>query len=352
MNMKFSSSSSPLVSIIIPAFNCQHHILTCIDSILSQTYSNIEILIADDCSTDKTRKIINSFDHPKIKKFFNEINLGVVTTRNNLISNASGELIAFQDADDWSHKDRIKNQIEVLSQHEHIGVCSTGFNRVNNSGKIIFTVSPNLNHTQVLQGITPKTHPALCYPSIMTYKIFIEKCNFFQHYFNNRNNGKKCQFIGGEDIDLLYRILEYTEIRNIPEPYYFYRASPLSLSNDISLDNYSPTLVGPRIAYLLRQQRLSRGHDLLQEGKTHELDKIKKDIQKEYNIHDIYSSLAPRMADLRLGTDFSQTTFRYIKECPLSLKTYFYIMISMVRYLLGHTKYKILRDKLYSSNSS
>ena len=223
-----------------------------------------------------------------------------------MISNARGELIAFQDADDWSHKDRIQNQIEVLDQNEHIGICSTGFNRVNNSGKIIYSVIPNLTHSQILKEIKPKSHPVVCCPSIMTYKKLIEKCNFFQNYFNNRSNEKECQFIGCEDIDLLYRILEYTEIRNVPEPYYFYRVTPFSLTNAVSLDYYSPSMLGTRIAYILRQQRLSKGHDFLQEGKTDELDNIRKGIQKEITIHDIYSTLAPRMADIRLSTIFLQ----------------------------------------------
>lgn len=348
--MKNSNLHSPLVSIIIPAYNCQEHISACINSILEQTYKNIEILIADDCSTDNTKNIINTFHHSKIKIFFNEINLGVVTTRNNLIKKASGEFIAFQDADDWSHKDRIQKQIEVLTQNEHVGVCSTGFNRVNNSGENIFSVSPNLKHAQILKEITPKTHPVLCYASIMTYKKLIENCNYFRDYFNNRQSRNKCRFIGGEDIDLLYRILEYTEIRNISEPYYFYRASPHSLSNDVSLDNYSPSLVGPRIAYVLRQQRLLRGQDFLQKSKIHELDEIQKDILKEYNIHDIYSTLASKMADLRQIGVFIKITEKYIKTCPLSLRTYSYVMILVIRYLLGHSRYKALRNKLLLSN--
>lgn len=343
-----STSLSPLVSVIIPVYNCQDHLSLCVNSILKQTYKNIEILIADDCSIDKTAQIINSFSHPKIKTFFNKNNLGVVTTRNHLIEKASGKLIAFQDADDWSHHKRIENQVALLSKYDHIGICSTGFSRINETGKSLFSVFPQVTHSQVLQEISPKTHPALCYPSVMTYKTYIEKSGYFQQYYHNRDESGRPQYIGGEDIDLLYRILEYTQIRNIPEPYYYYRISPLSLSNAINLEKYFPLAVGPRIAYLLRQQRLSTGRDLLQDGKPQELDIIRKKIQNEYNIHDVYSLLAPRMADQQLGRELLHTTLRYLRRSPISLKAYIYVSVSVVRYILGHNRYKRLRAKLFS----
>ena len=74
----------PLVSVLLPAHNAEKYINETIDSILAQTYTNFELLIADDCSTDDTRKIIDSYSDNRIKCFHNSENLRKPKTRQKL----------------------------------------------------------------------------------------------------------------------------------------------------------------------------------------------------------------------------------------------------------------------------
>jgi len=110
----------PLVSILMPAFNAGDYIITAIESILSQSYQNIELIILDDCSDDSTYQIALSFNNPRITVFRNDRNLGLAFSRNRLLELVSSEIFAFQDADDISYPNRIRDQVTFLSSNDKI----------------------------------------------------------------------------------------------------------------------------------------------------------------------------------------------------------------------------------------
>lgn len=93
---------TPLVSIIMPCYNAEHYIAESIDSVLSQTYNNWELLITDDCSTDKSVGIIKSYciKDKRINLQESKIHLGPGDTRKISIKKAKGRFVAFLDADD------------------------------------------------------------------------------------------------------------------------------------------------------------------------------------------------------------------------------------------------------------
>ncbi len=106
-----------MISIIMPAYNAERYIKESIQSVLHQTYSDWELLILDDGSSDGTRQIAESFcaRYPNIHYYQNPQNLGVAETRNRGISLASGEWIAFLDSDDCWLPDKLKLQMELAS---------------------------------------------------------------------------------------------------------------------------------------------------------------------------------------------------------------------------------------------
>lgn len=111
MNMK------PLISIIIPVYNKAIYLNACIDSVVSQTLSDIEIIVINDGSTDKSREIIESYSDPRIR-LFNIDNGGVSNARNIGIRNAEGEYILFLDADDTVDKDYCENLYRIFTSFE------------------------------------------------------------------------------------------------------------------------------------------------------------------------------------------------------------------------------------------
>lgn len=111
-----------IVSIIMTAFNEEKYIAQAIDSILSQSYENFELIIVDDGSTDKTPEIINSYSDERVRVFISSENQGVGAAHAFAIQQAKGELIAIADADDIHHPNRISKQVSYLNDNKEIGV--------------------------------------------------------------------------------------------------------------------------------------------------------------------------------------------------------------------------------------
>lgn len=102
------------VSIILPTYNRAYILEKSVRSVLEQTYPYFELIIVDDGSTDNTRGLIDSFKDDRIKYYYTEINQGAGAARNYGISKASYEYIAFQDSDDYWHKDKLEQQMQVM----------------------------------------------------------------------------------------------------------------------------------------------------------------------------------------------------------------------------------------------
>jgi len=106
-------NNEPLVSIIIPAYNAEGYIKRALKSALGQTYKNIEIVVIDDGSTDKTAQIVKLIYSPKIVYIYQE-NQGLGAARNNGIKASKGQYITFLDADDYYLSEKIEKQVEFL----------------------------------------------------------------------------------------------------------------------------------------------------------------------------------------------------------------------------------------------
>ena len=130
-----------LVSVIIPVYNGSKYIQIAIDSVLSQTYKNYEIIVVDDGSTDDTRQKLHIY-HKQIRYVFQE-NQGSAAARNLGISLAKGELVGFLDADDfWTMPEKLAKQIACFQANPDLGGINTGWRIVDESGKHIKTVQP------------------------------------------------------------------------------------------------------------------------------------------------------------------------------------------------------------------
>ena len=109
-----------LVSVIVPIHNTGKYLKKCLNSIVNQTYKNLEILLINDGSTDNSAKIIDQFakKDTRIKVFTNETAQGVSNARNLGLDNASGEYINFVDGDDWILKDAINSLVKTLENND------------------------------------------------------------------------------------------------------------------------------------------------------------------------------------------------------------------------------------------
>tara|TARA_B100000674_G_C37941816_1_gene962983 strand:+ start:260 stop:955 length:696 start_codon:yes stop_codon:yes gene_type:complete len=119
-------SQSNKISVLMSVYNDEKRVSKSIESILNQTFQDFEFLILDDCSTDNTYEICNYYakKNQKIKLMKNHQNLGLTKSLNLLISESNYELIARQDSDDESFKQRLEIQLKIMEKH-NLDACTT-----------------------------------------------------------------------------------------------------------------------------------------------------------------------------------------------------------------------------------
>ena len=126
----------PKISVIMPAYNAEKYIKEAIDSILSQTFQDFELIVLNDCSKDSTEQIILSYTDDRVVYLKNEVNMGVAATLNRGLAVAGGEYIARMDADDISHPERFRKQARYLDAHPEVAVLGSNLECFNDDGVI------------------------------------------------------------------------------------------------------------------------------------------------------------------------------------------------------------------------
>lgn len=116
---------NPTVSVIIPTYNCERYIAETINSILNQTLSDIEVIVVDDGSTDRTREIVASFD--TTVRLITQPNARVCAARNRGISEAVGQYICLMDHDDYWFPHKLEQQVALLQAQPEVGVVYSAF---------------------------------------------------------------------------------------------------------------------------------------------------------------------------------------------------------------------------------
>lgn len=130
--MKMEEKRTPRVSVIMPAYNAEAYIAGAIGSVISQSITDWELLVIDDCSTDATREVVAGLaaEDSRIRLLCNEQNSGVAATRNKGLELADGEYVAFLDSDDIWHPEKLEKQICLLDKKD-AGLCYTSYCVVN-----------------------------------------------------------------------------------------------------------------------------------------------------------------------------------------------------------------------------
>lgn len=115
----------PEVSVIIPSYNSEKFVSTTLNSVLNQTFRDIEVIVVDDGSTDRSPEIVRSYGSPV--QLISQRNSGVSTARNLGIARSSGEFVCFVDSDDFWFKDKIATQVQMFKTHPNVGAVYSNF---------------------------------------------------------------------------------------------------------------------------------------------------------------------------------------------------------------------------------
>ena len=244
--------SSPLVSVLMTAYNVEDFIGEAIHSILNQTHENWELLIADDCSTDGTRKKIDQYNDPRIRVHHNETNIHYLRTRNKLVTLARGDFITLLDSDDTCVETRFEKQLEAFRKNPNLGMCGCLVRYVNRQGQQIpLRDSKPEVYSSIRKEI--KSNNVFTGSTIMVRSTVWNSVGGYRDFFNS---------MGYEDYDLTSRIVQNYESINLQEDLYIYRQYPESTSKQGLL--YNPfKLHGAKLVQHFIAQREDSGKDSL-----------------------------------------------------------------------------------------
>ena len=168
-----------LISVIMSVYNDEKNIDKSIESIMSQTYKNLELHILDDGSNDKTWKIINKYktDYQNIFIYRNKNNLGLTKSLNYLVNQTNGEIIARHDSDDLSHPERIEKQLNIMTKY-NLDFCTTRAQIIQNN-KITPKFSYYIPKKIVVKYKNPFIHGTLMIKKRVIINIGMYDENFY-----------------------------------------------------------------------------------------------------------------------------------------------------------------------------
>lgn len=138
----YSYNLVPRVSVLMIAFNAEYYLRQAINSILVQDFTDFELIIIDDKSTDNSYEILNSYNDPRVKIFFNTSNLGVTASRQIALSKCTGEFVAVLDADDVAYSNRLSLQVSYLDKHSEISLLCGSASIISETGEFLCLDSP------------------------------------------------------------------------------------------------------------------------------------------------------------------------------------------------------------------
>ena len=211
------------------AYNSELFINSAIESVLNQSYENWELLICDDCSTDKTWGLVKEFEEndKRIKLFRNSNNQGYLKTFNFLLDQAEGDYITFIDSDDTILPEKLRSQLNYLLTNENVKGVGSGINRVNAGGKIFETEIFTHRHIDILEKYENTRVLDIVPGTLMIERKAIDIVGGYNEFFKNKP---------GEDIDWTLRLMDVIRIDNLELALYNYRLNLKSLSRKVHSD--------------------------------------------------------------------------------------------------------------------
>ena len=197
-----------LLSVIIPVYNCKNDVSKAIDSVLGNSYHHLEVLVGDDASTDGTAEELQKYAaDSRVRIFHSPRNMGAAAIRNWMLQEATGDYIAFQDADDWSSPRRFERQIQVL-ESENVDVVGTGTELIDLNGQVWGHLLPPAKPSEWAW----LRQNAMVHASIVLRKSVVGSARYRE------------SLTVGEDYFFLTQLyLQGAQFRNISEPLYHYR---------------------------------------------------------------------------------------------------------------------------------
>jgi len=217
----------PQVSVMMPAYNAESFLAESVESILNQTFTDFELLILNDGSTDGTLALAQTFakKDPRVRVLNNGKNRGLAYTRNRLLREAQGEFLAILDSDDISLPERLAKQVAYLEAHPEVGILG--------GGVIYFSAQNPHKSTSIRLGGSARIAAHLLFQNVMGQSTITLRSSLKHLKYDST-------YLSGEDYHLWVRASFETQLDNLQEPLIRYREHEGNISKqkkDVILAN-------------------------------------------------------------------------------------------------------------------
>lgn len=333
------------MTVIMSCYNVENYVEKALSSILNQGYANLEVLIADDGSSDSTKTIIDSIQDPRIRRFHNDANLGLLHTWNKLLLQTQGLYVTFQDGDDLSLPGRLEKLVLFMEANPDIGLCGTNFiryfdtwglSRVSN-----YPLTDELIREEFERGVIPFNGTR-----VMIRREVYDAVGGFRDFFKG---------LAAEDFDWILRISERYKMANIPDVLYEYRYFSKSASK-YATDSPVERVFVTKIIFFLAEQRRKHGVDALQTGMVHQVTEFlapyKIELKNDLTNYIRYNKV---FGNALANKDFNQAVSLWSKRLikyPLqkgSIYDFYRLSSGFIRTLSKSFLYRITGKARYSS---
>lgn len=215
----------PIISVLLPVYNAEKFVGAAIDSILTQSYNDFELIIINDGSTDGSEDLIKSYADPRIVYLENETNKGLVKSLNSGLAAVRGIYIARMDADDISCSDRFEKQVNFLERRPEIGVLGGAYREITSTGQERSIHRFPLTHHLLSWSLCYRN--PIAHPSVMLRKDLLTKIG-----------GYPTDVIIPEDYYLWCTLNSRTMFANLPDILIKYRLHGGSISVRLKAQNH------------------------------------------------------------------------------------------------------------------
>ncbi len=216
--LKISHMKPPELSIIMPVYNSVRFVAKAVESVLSQSFTDFELIIVNDASTDGSEEVLNSFNDDRIKLLINKQNMGIVYSRNRGLREARGRFVAPFDSDDIAVPEKFMKQIDFLKKSPGFGMVGSWVRMIDGEGKLM------------KEKWKLPAKPYLI-PAIMLFRNYFVQSTIVARREAIPPGGYKTGYDVVEDYKMWIEIAKNYRIWNLPEYLVNYRVHKMSAIN-------------------------------------------------------------------------------------------------------------------------
>jgi glycosyltransferase involved in cell wall biosynthesis len=207
------TTDAPAISVLLPAYNAARYVAEAVDSILAQTFTDFELLIVDDGSTDDTPRILRHYaERDRRIHLVSRPNTGLVIALNEMLARSRGEFIARMDADDIAMPDRFERQMSYLGDHPDCVLIGSRVLVIDPDGSPLTVMGEALSHEEIDSALMAARGQMIYHPAVMFRRRVVMDLGGYDE-----------KMVEAEDLDLFLRLMEVGRVVNLSEPLLKYR---------------------------------------------------------------------------------------------------------------------------------